>query len=334
SAFDNAITMTDNAFLNVLGSVFGGLSGVQSARGGYVAIGATGVILGSGIGLNFSAASFGATVNNKGVIYGGTGVSIVNQNGIVTNTGQITGDSGNGIQFSGSNTLRLTNSGDIFGSFNGIESTGTTTSVIANSGIISGVNASLSLSNGISLVTNTGLLDGRVVLGGGADVFNGAAGVQGDVFGGNGVDRIIGGLAEERLFGGNDADVIRGNGGDDSLDGGDAADLLFGGAGDDTVIGGIGLDTLRGNEGDDRLTGGTLADTFVFTRNQGTDIITDFQNNVDKLDLRAFDLGTVAAVAALSSASAFGLRIDLPGEGMLFVTGLTLAQLDAADLLL
>ena len=69
-------------------------------------------------------------------------------------------------------------------------------------------------------------------------------------------------------------------------------------------------------------------------RGQGTDRVTDFVNNVDKLDLRAFDLGSVAAVTALASASGFGLRIDVPGEGMIFVTGLTLATLSAADVLL
>jgi hypothetical protein len=72
----------------------------------------------------------------------------------------------------------------------------------------------------------------------------------------------------------------------------------------------------------------------VFARGQGTDRVTDFVNNIDKLDLRAFDFANVAAVAALASASSFGLRIDVPGEGMIFVSGLTLATLNAADVLL
>ena len=100
------------------------------------------------------------------------------------------------------------------------------------------------------------------------------------------------------------------------------------------MSGGAGADILRGGEGDDRLSGGTLADTFVFTRGQGTDRLVDFQNGFDLLDLRAFDFASVAAVTALASASGFGLRIDVPGEGVIFVAGLTLATLTAGDVLL
>jgi hypothetical protein len=73
---------------------------------------------------------------------------------------------------------------------------------------------------------------------------------------------------------------------------------------------------------------------FVFLRGQGTDRVTDFVNGADRLDLRAFDFASLAAVAALASASTSGLRIDVPGEGMLFVQGLTLATLTAGDVLL
>jgi serralysin len=75
-------------------------------------------------------------------------------------------------------------------------------------------------------------------------------------------------------------------------------------------------------------------DTFVFSRGQGTDRVTDFVNNVDKLDLRAFDFANLAAVKAVSDAAAFGLKIDVPGEGVIFVQGLTLALLSAGDVLL
>jgi Ca2+-binding RTX toxin-like protein len=82
------------------------------------------------------------------------------------------------------------------------------------------------------------------------------------------------------------------------------------------------------------MTGGTGVDTFVFARGQGTDRVTDFVNGVDRLDLRAFDFANVAAVKAVASANGLGLRIDVPGEGVLFVHGLTLATLTAGDVLL
>jgi serralysin len=329
-----AVAITDYAFLNVSGSVFSGDTAVDSLGAGYVNVGTTGILFGSVTAIHFSGQTFASTVNNRGIIHGVSGVTTDNGPLIVVNAGQITGDGSSAIKSAGAGAVRISNSGDIFGALYGVVTVDTTTSNIANSGIISGGGGAMSLSNGISRVVNTGLLDGRVNLGGGADYFNGTGGVQGSVFGGAGADRMSGGAGEDGLFGGTGADVMRGNGADDVLDGGTDADQLFGGAGDDSLTGGVGVDVLRGGEGDDRLTGGTLADTFVFTRGQGTDRITDFANNVDKLDLRAFDFASVAAVVALASASSLGLRIDVPGEGVVFVSGLTLAALNAADLLL
>jgi hypothetical protein len=59
-----------------------------------------------------------------------------------------------------------------------------------------------------------------------------------------------------------------------------------------------------------------------------------FADNVDRLDLRAFDFASVAAVKAVASDAAFGLRIDVPGEGVIFVNGLTFAQLSGGDMIL
>jgi hypothetical protein len=59
-----------------------------------------------------------------------------------------------------------------------------------------------------------------------------------------------------------------------------------------------------------------------------------FADNVDKLDLRAFDFASVAGVKALASDAAFGLRIDVPGEGVIFINGLTFAQLSGGDMIL
>ena len=86
----------------------------------------------------------------------------------------------------------------------------------------------MSLSNGASVVMNTGTLGGRSLLGGGADVFNGAGGTQGSVYGGAGVDKILGGLGDAALFGDAGADVLRGGQGDDDLFGGADADQVFG----------------------------------------------------------------------------------------------------------
>ncbi|MDP2066329.1 MAG: calcium-binding protein [Burkholderiaceae bacterium] len=108
------------------------------------------------------------------------------------------------------------------------------------------------------------------------------------VDGGDGDDRIWGGLGADYLFGGGGVDEIWGRAGGDYLYGGDGADLLYGdagysldplvgefsifsllgystggddlldgGAGNDRLIGGVGNDTLVGGAGDDQLWGDT-----------------------------------------------------------------------------
>ncbi len=63
---------------------------------------------------------------------------------------------------------------------------------------------------------------------------------------------------------------------------------LYGLAGDDTINGGAGNDTIDGGLGQDILTGGAGQDTFVFGRQSGTDVITDFGNGKDVIDISAY----------------------------------------------
>ena len=147
--------------------------------------------------------------------------------------------------------------------------------------------------------------------GGGDDVLKGAVGADNvnggsgdDVVRGNGgFDTLIGGAGNDNLFGGGGQDVLRagagddtmnGNGGadriaagsgDDVIDGGGGRDNIDAGAGDDIVRGGNGADTIEGGAGDDRLTGGNRADVFVFASNSGDDIVADYEDNRDKLQI-------------------------------------------------
>ena len=330
----NAVNMTDFAFLTVSGSIFAAQSAIDSLSAAFINVGATGVVTAFDSAIHVAGGSILSTVNNKGIIYGFSGIVADSGPLTVSNAGQITGDGSSAIVFAGTGLLSVANSGDVFGASFGIFSSGTTSANIVNSGIITGSSGAMSLGSGASNVLNTGTLGGRTLLGGGTDQFDGTGGVQGIVYGGAGADTIRGGAGDDVLNGDAGADVLRGNAGDDVMGGGADADVLYGGLGEDSLTGGTGLDTLRGGDGDDRLTGGTLADTFVFSRGQGTDRVTDFLNGTDKLDLRAFDFANLAAVKALASASSLGLRIDVPGEGILFVQGLTLATLTAGDVLL
>ena len=117
-------------------------------------------------------------------------------------------------------------------------------------------------------------------------------------FGGD--DWIAGGLGDDSVWGSRGNDWIRGEdtlaseGGDDMLYGGPGNDLiygnmgsdrLFGGTEDDHLNGGIGDDLMRGGLGYDILTGGEGADSFVLVAGEETDIITDFELELDEIIL-------------------------------------------------
>lgn len=85
----------------------------------------------------------------------------------------------------------------------------------------------------------------------------------------------------------------------DRLLGASGDDLLRGGAGNDALNGGADQDILQGDLGRDTLTGGTEADVFRFLDVSdstvglgGRDVIGDFEDGVDLIDLSMIDAGT------------------------------------------
>jgi Ca2+-binding RTX toxin-like protein len=98
------------------------------------------------------------------------------------------------------------------------------------------------------------------------------------------------------IFRGNDTfrlsrfnDWVDGRGGDDVMNGGRGNDTLTGSIGDDTVFGGErGADRLIGGSGNDELRGGsgTGQDIFVFRNTGDSDVITDFVDGRDRIELQ------------------------------------------------
>lgn len=88
------------------------------------------------------------------------------------------------------------------------------------------------------------------------------------VNGTDGANRIVGGIGNEQVEAGGGNDTVMTGAGDD---------LIYGGAGNDKLNGGIGNDFMYGGDG---------ADTFVFGPASGRDIVADFEDGVDKLNLR------------------------------------------------
>jgi len=121
------------------------------------------------------------------------------------------------------------------------------------------------------------------------------------LFGGTGADRLNGGAGKDFLYGGADNDRLIGGSGNDKQYGGKGNDSLIGGNNNDRLFGGSGSDALNGGMGDDRLFGGAGSDVFVFTDNDGDNVIVDFDATDDNemLDFSAvlgfFDFGYVSA---------------------------------------
>jgi Ca2+-binding RTX toxin-like protein len=128
------------------------------------------------------------------------------------------------------------------------------------------------------------------------------------------------------------ATIINGTAGNDTLTGTAGNDTISGLAGDDTINGGAGNDRIIGGAGLDTMTGGLGADTFVFADNDfafgsilGTpvanpDIIADFANLLDKIDLSAIDANTgVAGNQAFTIFTPSGFDINAPAGSIKIV---------------
>jgi Ca2+-binding RTX toxin-like protein len=131
------------------------------------------------------------------------------------------------------------------------------------------------------------------------------------LYGDKGSDTVFGNLGDDSIFGGEDADLLFGNEGDDFINGNQGDDTIYGGQGDDIIRGGMGNDRLFGDKGSDTiygdigsdtmtgdsggevntdifvvgLTGNPMAKTTGGVTIANADVITDWQNCIDKISL-------------------------------------------------
>ena len=154
--------------------------------------------------------------------------------------------------------------------------------------------------------------------------------VQGSAFG----DILTGDGGKNDLIGNAGDDNLDGGSGNDRLRGGDGSDNLWGRGGNDSLTGGAGADTLAGGAGNDSLQGGDGSDTFVFRAGEdGVDIITDFTNGEDRIDLS--DFSGLSFSDLVKSGDPDSSAIDLTGRGggRIKLRGLDVADLDPSDFL-
>lgn len=102
--------------------------------------------------------------------------------------------------------------------------------------------------------------------------------------GGNRSDLLLGGAGNDSLFGRGGSDVLYGDSGADTLDGGEGNDALFGGADADTLVGGLGRDLMLGGSGPDIFDFNAIGESGNSIAT--ADVIVDFVEGVDKIDLR------------------------------------------------
>lgn len=267
--FGVVITDVTTASVTNTGTIFGEVGAVEftdGRQGGTASLLNYGDLLG---GSNRDNGVSGAGANHA--VFSDTDVTDI------TNVGTIqTADrAGAGIMVNGG-VLSLDNSGTIESSaYYGVMMRGAGRASIVNDGTISGLKGGLSLSGGDDSVLNRGLVEGRITLGAGNDVYRAE--------GGTAANAVWGQAGNDILSGGKGADILGGGTGQDTLRGGDGADVITGGAGADRLSGGAGDDLFRfGNASDatgDRIVSGDGAAAFQGAGTAGG----------DRIDLSAID---------------------------------------------
>ncbi|CAH1657164.1 putative Serralysin [Hyphomicrobiales bacterium] len=144
------------------------------------------------------------------------------------------------------------------------------------------------------------------------------------IHGGDGADTLSGGPGADWLYGEAGNDILNGNKGGDHLHGGKGADTLNGQLGNDTLLGGLGNDTLTGGDGND---------IFCMQPGGGIDIVTDFTQGEDVINLFLFgsefnlDFETVDQGLFLHPEGDYNNGFILEG----FYQALVVADIDRSD---
>ena len=152
---------------------------------------------------------------------------------------------------------------------------------------------------------------------------------------GSGDDTQIGGAGNDTMNGGGGLDRLYGQIGMDTINGEAGNDQLFGQQDNDILNAGAGRDFLFGGAGDDTLTGGGLdaeRDLFVFQTGAGIDIITDYEDGVDRIQFRAIAATTQFSDLAIANDGG-GNAVVTYSEGTVTLNGIDQSLLDASDFL-
>lgn len=150
---------------------------------------------------------------------------------------------------------------------------------------------------------------------------------------GRGNDLIDGNGGNDVIWAGSGSDVAVGGSGNDWMAGQSGKDILFGDEGRDKIFGGSGKDVINGGEGTDWMSGGWGRDTFVFENGSDYDVVIDFRNGKDKIDLSGYmsgddyiDFSDIEVIG-----SWFSSRIELEDGDNIRLLGVRKHDLDESD---
>ncbi len=258
---------------------FGLFGGSQDTN---VTVSSTGMIIGATgsaikAGQTSSIAQFTTKITNNGIIVGGDDNSAVESIGTLnfslTNTGTIE-NSGDGAAVLSNGSMEIRNYGFISATnifqdatiavLDGVVSfSASHISRLDNAGTISSSGIAYAGKANFDFVTNSGIINGEVQLGGGNDTYTGVGSgvVHGTVSGGDGNDILIGSAANDSFYGGAGADVLDGGDGIDTIIFAESSaveinlstGIAIGGEADGDTI--VHIENISGTGQGDRLTG-------------------------------------------------------------------------------
>ena len=193
--------------------------------------------------------------------------------------------------------------------------------------------------NQISLLSNSPGRDIIMLLGGDDWVTNNEEsrtyyGMAGNdtIIGLGGNDLLLGNAGNDLLCGNQASDTLSGGQNNDTLIGGKASDILNGDIGNDILLGDVGDDILTGGAGNDTLTGGDGGDIFVISKSEGSDLITDFQNGVDFIQLNPSLTFKDLAITTTNSGQVL-VTDKIANQSLFVISGIAATDLTAADFL-
>jgi Ca2+-binding RTX toxin-like protein len=364
-------TAKNNTF-NIAGTVVGGQVGIYTqGKGAEINVGVDGQVIGAyGVavaGDNATVNNKGTIIGslqfalyaidagnlrfvNDGVLSGAAGMYVASGAPVKMQPGSEAAGDGNAVLINGAK-------GVIVAAEYGIAVDSETGDLVRifNHGLIKAADGdqfAIGSGDGNEKVVNDGRLVGSVLLGFGNDSFDNRGGtITGLIAGDDGNDVLITDSAKVRLteaVGEGTADAVKSTVtytlsdnveklfllGQKAIDGTGTGldDILHGNAGNNVLKGLAGMDHLYGHKGNDRLAGGADVDYFHFSTGDGDDVITDFADTIDQIDLSGW--AAIASFNDLLNNHARNQGADViieAGSDSLLIKGIHKADLDAID---